>query len=329
MKVLLFPGQNSRDPAMLVRLLAAWPEGTAVVDEASDVLDRDLWAAYNPRRGEAMFADNRAVQVGVFLCSHLHLQALRRQGIAGDLSLGLSLGEYNHLVHIGALSFADALRLVDARGAAYDRGPVGMTAAVFPIEEEELADLVARARPHGVVEVVNINTPTQHVVSGERAAVEALLALLAEETFAESVVIDERFPLHSSLLAPAAAAFRPHLLRADWRRPDRPYYPNVKPGPLANPTKEDFVDLLTRQVSSPVLWRDAIENVVEQYPSAELIEVGPRGVLSGMLRRWVQNPRCKTDGADGVVVGGLIQEVLGGLLREVASGLLGEVACVT
>lgn len=328
MKVLLFPGQNSRDPAMLVRLLAAWPEGAAVIDEASAILGRDLWAAYSPRRGDAMFATNRAVQVGVFLCSHLHMLVLRRQGIVGDLSLGLSLGEYNHLVHIGALSFADALRLVDARGAAFDCGPVGMTAVVFPIEEEELADLVARARPHGVVEVVNINSPTQQVVSGERGGVEALLSLVAEESFAEGVVIDERLPLHSSLLKPAADDFRPHLHRATWQRPDKPYYPNVKPAPLASPSPADFVELLTRQVFSPVLWRDAIENVVAHNPGAELIEVGPRGVLSGLLRRWVANPHRKTDGADGVVVGGLIQEVLGGLLKEIVGQLRPEVAYV-
>ncbi len=313
MRVLLFPGQNSRDPAMLVRMLAAWPEGAAVVDEASDVLGRDLWAAYNPRRGEEMFADNRAVQVGVFLCSHLHLLALRSQGIDGDLSLGLSLGEYNHLVHIGALSFADALRLVEARGAAFDRGPVGMTAAVFPIEEEHLTDLVARVRLRGVVEVANVNSPTQHVVSGERPAVEALVALLAEESFAVSVVIDERLPLHSSLLRPAADAFRPHLLRAAWRRPHKPYYPNVWPGPIASPTSEDFVNLLTRQMAHPVLWRDAIEDVVDRWPAADFIEVGPRGVLSGLLRRWVPNPRRQTD---GLVVGDLLEMVLGGLLQE-------------
>ncbi len=314
----MFPGQNSRDPGMLVRMLAAWPQGAAVVDEASEVLGRDLWAAYNPRRREDMFADNRAVQVGVFLCSHLHLQALRCRGIEGDLSLGLSLGEYNHLVHIGALTFADALRLVDARGAAYDRGPAGLTAAVFPIEEEHLAELVVRARPHGIVEVVNLNSPTQYVVSGERPAVEALLGLVAEESFAEAVAIDERLPLHSSLFAPAAEFFRPYLLRAAWRRPHKPYYPNVKPGPLASPTPADFVDLLTRQVAAPVLFRDAVEHLLDRHPAAEFIEVGARGILSGLLRRWVPNPRRRTDGGDGLVVGDLLHAVLGGLLQEVA-----------
>lgn len=311
MQVLLFPGQSSRDPEMLERVLAAWPKGAELVAEASHALHRDLRAAYRPRRGDEMFADNRSIQVGVFLCSHLHLEALRSQGIEGDLSLGLSLGEYNHLVHIGALTFLDALRLVDARGAAYDRGPAGMTAAVFPLESEHLAEYVAQVTGHGVVEVVNYNSPTQHVVSGERPAVEALLQLLADETFAEAVVLDERLPLHSSLFEPVAAELRPHLLRACWRKPNRPYYPNVRPGPRKAPTTEEFVELLTHQVAAPVLWRQAIEVVAERYPAAEFIEVGPCAVLSGLLRRWLLNPRRKTDRPNGLVVGQL-EEVAGG-----------------
>ncbi len=303
MPVLLFPGQSSRDPEMLERILAAWPDGAAVVAEASDILGRDLRSAYHPQRGEAMFADNRAIQVGVFLCSHLHLQALRSRGIEGSLSLGLSLGEYNHLVHIGALSFADALRLVDARGTLYDRGPAGMAAAVFPIEEEEIAALVERVAGSGVIELANFNSPTQYVISGARPAVEALVRLVLEDTFAEAVVLDERLPLHSSLFASVAEEFRPHLLRADWRRPRLPYHPNVRPGAIPAPTAEEFVELLVRQVAAPVLWRQSVEDVVDRHPHAKLIEVGPRGVLTGLLRRWLPNPRSKTDGSDGLIVG--------------------------
>src|SRR5262249_34238579 len=119
-RILLFPGQSSRDPAMLERVIDSWAPAAGLVAEASAILGRDLRALYHPSRGAAQFAGNRAVQVGVFLCSHLHLEALRARGLETELSLGLSLGEYNHLVHIGALSFADALRLVDARGAAFD-----------------------------------------------------------------------------------------------------------------------------------------------------------------------------------------------------------------
>jgi [acyl-carrier-protein] S-malonyltransferase len=308
MQVLLFPGQSSRDPEMLHRILAAWPDGAALVAEAADILHRGLLLEYHPRRREAMFADNRSVQVGVFLCSHLHLLALRSQGIEGGLSLGLSLGEYNHLVHIGALSFADALRLVNARGAAYDRGPAGMTAAVFPIDEEQLAEFVLRVANHGVVEIVNYNSPTQYVVSGERPAVEALLRLTADESFAHAEVLDERLPLHSSLFAPVAAELRLHLLRADWRRPHAPYHPNVRPGPVVDPTPVEFVELLSRQAAAPVLWRQAVEDVADRHPGVEFIEVGPGAVLFGLLRRWLPNPRRKTDYSDGLVLAGPMRE---------------------
>jgi [acyl-carrier-protein] S-malonyltransferase len=307
-KILLFPGQSSRDPGMLERVLAAWPPAAALVAEASAALGRDLRAAYHPRHGAAMFADNRAVQVGVFLCSHLHLQALRSQGIEGDLSLGLSLGEYNHLVHIGALSFADALRLVDARGAAYDRGPTGMTAAVFPLSYEELAEFVVRASVHGLVEVVNFNSPTQHVIAGERPAVQALLRLLDEESPAEVVILDNRLPLHSPLFKPVADELHPHLLRADWRRPRGPYHTNVRPGAIVAPTPPEFVALLTRQVAEPVYWRQAVDEVADRHPTAEFIEVGPRTVLSNLLRRWRSNPRRQTDQPAGLVVPGQPQE---------------------
>src|SRR5690606_9285414 len=106
--VLLFPGQSSRDGDMVARALRMAPSAARrVLEEASDVLSRDLIAHYkgDPR---AQFATNRDVQIGVFVTNHVHLEALRERGIEAPVSLGLSLGEYNHLVHIGAFSFADA-----------------------------------------------------------------------------------------------------------------------------------------------------------------------------------------------------------------------------
>ena len=105
--VFMFPGQSSRYPDMFERLASQAPEQTReVLGLASEILERDLAAHYradNP----AIFASNCDVQLGVFLASHVHLVAAERAGLRARLSLGLSLGEYNHLVHIGALDFAD------------------------------------------------------------------------------------------------------------------------------------------------------------------------------------------------------------------------------
>jgi [acyl-carrier-protein] S-malonyltransferase len=134
---------------MIARARTLCRAADEILARASETLGRDLVA--HPSRGAEAFACNQDVQVGVFLASHLHLTALEALGVRADRSLGLSLGEYNHLVHIGALGFEDALALVAARGAIYDRSPKGMMAAVFPLPLGDLEEVVEAARAHGVI----------------------------------------------------------------------------------------------------------------------------------------------------------------------------------
>ena len=110
--IFLFPGQSSTQPDLFGTARAVDPDGTAaLLDEASDVVGYDLAAHY---ANGSSFKTNVDVQVGVFVCNYLHLAALRRRGVDAPISLGLSLGEYSHVVHIGALGFLDGLRLVAA-----------------------------------------------------------------------------------------------------------------------------------------------------------------------------------------------------------------------
>lgn len=291
--VFMFPGQSSRDRRMLERAVGLSAEAPRLIEEASDLVGLDLFAR---SRADDAFRTNREVQLIVFVASHLHLVALRERGIDTPLSLGLSLGEYNHLVHVGALRFADAVRLVDARGRAYDAGPEGAMLAAFPIELADLAEAIERARAHGVLEVANLNSPTQHVLAGERAAIDAAARILEDELFVEAVRIDDRVPMHSSIFRPAADAFRPALEAAAIRPPLHPYLPNVLGHRLDAPSADTIRELLHRHVHQPVQWRKSIEHVVANQPDAVFVEVGPRAVLYGLLsRRWLSNARFKTD----------------------------------
>lgn len=311
--VFMFPGQSSLYPAMVERLLNAEPSvARPLVDTASDVLGRDLARHYRSEN-PGIFATNRDVQVGVFLTNHLHLAALVAAGVTAELSLGLSLGEYNHLVHIGALGFGDALRLVEARGRAYDEGPDGAMAAVFPIELEDLLDVVERAREHGSLDIANMNSPTQYVLSGERCALTAALRILEKEPYyVEAVVIERRIPMHSSRFRPVQGAFRPALETAPWQRACLPYLPNILGSPLESPVAADYVELLSRHVCEPVRWRESIDYVVRTRPDVALVEVGPRAVLYNLLqRRWHPVVKFKTDGEADVD----IQSVAHGLVN--------------
>jgi len=286
---------------MLDRILERWPDGLAIVDRASSILGRDLLAHYRCGNDDAL-ASNEDVQIGVFLTSYLHQRALAGHGVIADLSLGLSLGEYNHLVHIGAIEFEDALRLVSARGRLYDAGPDGMMASIFPLSEAEVSGYLEAVRPHGEVVCSNLNSPSQTVISGSRRAVrEAMRLIEDEEAGVRAVVIDARLPMHAPCFAPVASAFRPHLLGAPWRLPNLPYIPNVGVDGdlLETPRPEEIVELLTRHVCSPVRWRDCIEGVVDRDPSARFVEVGPGRVLCNLMqRRWLKNEKHPTDHDD-------------------------------
>jgi [acyl-carrier-protein] S-malonyltransferase len=314
--VLMFPGQSSKYSGMLDRVIDIWAPARELVVAASEILGRDLRTLY--REGnEAAFDCNRDVQVGVFLANHLHFCALEAAGVHAEYSLGLSLGEINHLVHIGALDFAAALRLADARGRVYDQGPRGMMAALFPVDIEMVEDLITRVKSLGVVEIANLNSPSQFVVAGETAAVEEVMRLAEDELSVSPTLIERQIPMHTSVFRPVAEQLLPTLRALPWRKPSREYISNVVGGFVPEPSSATLQDLLARHVYSPVRWRESIDAVVRRFPQAVFIEVGPRGVLHNLLqKRWHANRKYKTDAAENPVAA--FQLMVGSLARPKA-----------
>ena len=298
-RVFMFPGQSSRYPEMIERIVEAYPPARSVVQQASESLGRNLFDMY--QSGAMSFERNRDVQVGVFLTSHLYMMALHDNGVDASMSLGLSLGEYNHLVHIGAIDFEDALRLVDARGRVYDEGPSGVMAALFPIDLDEIKDVLNRASQAGCVQIANYNSPSQFVIAGEAAAVQAAIEIAQDEFSIDPVIIEKQIPMHTGVFRGVADALLPHLQATPFRAPIRPYISNVLGAFVADPQPKRIVELLAQHVYSPVLWRQAIDEVVARKPDAVFVEVGPRGVLYNMLqKRWHSNLKFKTDVSEDI-----------------------------
>jgi [acyl-carrier-protein] S-malonyltransferase len=296
--VFMFPGQNSRYPGMLEKLAGLDRVNRHVLDWASHILDRNLYDQYRADNPDA-YATNRDVQLSVFLANHMFMQVMEASGVNAALSLGLSLGEWNHLVHIRAVTFETALRAVEQRGILYDQGPRGCMASVLPIELEELEAVVVRARSVGVVEVVNLNTPRQHVIAGEQRAVQEALRILEDEHFVQPVIIDNQLPMHSSLFEPVGRAFRRYLERIEFLRPVRPYVPNRLGELIVDPDPQTFVELLSTHVHSRTYWRKSIDRIAELHPDAFFLEVGPKKVLHNMLdKKWRRNEKLFVDGGD-------------------------------
>ena len=105
--------------------------------------------------------------------------------------------------------------------------------------------------------------------------------------------------MHTPQFRPVADQLRPHLEQAPWRRPSLPYLPIVTGTPLEAARPEDVVEMLTRHVYSPVLWRDSIDRLIQQDPASVFVEVGPSGVLFSLLqKRWHAVDKFKSDSPD-------------------------------
>ncbi len=307
--VFQFPGQSSRYPGMVPRIASLRPENGDILAEASAALDRDLAHHYRADNADA-YACNRDIQIGVFLANHMFLATVEAAGVTANASFGLSLGEWNHLVHIGALSFRDALVAVERRGEAYDGGPRGAMASVFPIDVGDLEDVIARTAGDDLLEIVCHNSPRQLVIAGDSAAIARAIEVLENELFVQAVVIEKNIPMHSSRFAPVAARFRETLEQLPFAYPERPYFPNCLGQALCAPTRAQFVDMLSNHVCQPVLWRQSVDRVIAARHDAVFLEVGPKSVLHNLLdRRWHRSAqRYHTDSCDDLE--GHLDEVL-------------------
>jgi [acyl-carrier-protein] S-malonyltransferase len=217
--------------------------------------------------------------------------ACEERGLRPSLAAGHSLGEYSALVVAGAISFADAVRVVRKRGEFMQEAvPVGTgaMAAVMGLDLDVVTDVCREAARGDVVEIANVNCAGQTVIAGHRDAVERAVKLAAARGGRKSVMRPVRAPSHTSLMRPAAERLRPELERIDVRDPRVPVARNVD-GELTR-TAGDVTRYLLEQVASPVRWTACVRRLAAEGATA-FVEVGPGRVLSGLLKRIVDGAR--------------------------------------
>ncbi len=278
--IFLFPGQSSRDAEMFARLEAIDPQvATRFATEATS-------RGASPPTNDS--PTNLDIQLSVHAANRAWATLLSKRGMSAAASAGLSLGEYAHLVDIGAIAETDALDLVRRRGELYDAGPPGVMAALYPLDGERVETILGRvsARLPGQIAAAVYNSPSQTVVAGTPEAIEEAIAM-AEEEYAAGTVIERRIPMHTPLFEAVAAPLGEALERVHWQATSKAYWPNVLGEPLAAAGAGDLVTLLARHAYEPVRWRQTIDAMVAQHPDAIFVEVGPRRVLTDLMkRRW-------------------------------------------
>ncbi len=180
MKAFVFPGQGSQYCGMGRDLYDSFPVARDLMEQANELLGYRITDVMFSGTEEELRQTNRT-QPAIFLHSMAAAALIESNGSGGAaMAAGHSLGEYSALCFAGAISFADALRIVARRGElmqnAGKENP-GTMAAIIGMAEGELEGLLAEASKEGIVQAANFNSPGQIVISGDIPAIKKAVEL--------------------------------------------------------------------------------------------------------------------------------------------------------
>jgi len=297
-RALVFPGQGAQTVGMGRALAEAYPAARAVFEEVDAALGESLSGLIWEGTAEDLTLTENA-QPALMATSIAALRALEAEGIAWDgvaFVAGHSLGEYSALCAAGALSVADAARLLRLRGRAMQAAvPVGegAMAALLGLDLAAATAVAEEAAAGEVCQAANDNDPAQVVISGHRAAVERAVAIAKERGAKRALMLPVSAPFHCALMQPAAEAMAAALAEVEIAAPRVPLVANVRAEAVSDP--DTIRALLVEQVTGAVRWRESVAWMAGQGVTA-FWEVGAGKALSGMIRRIAKEAETRAIG---------------------------------
>ncbi|MBC7963328.1 MAG: ACP S-malonyltransferase [Steroidobacteraceae bacterium] len=281
----IFPGQGSQYPGMGKEFAENFPAARQVFEEADDALGFKLSAiCFSGSDEELRLTAN--TQPAILSASIAVLRVVEQEtGLKADYLAGHSLGEYSALVCSGALDFADAVKIVRARGTFMQEAvPVGTgsMAAMLSIEKDLLEEVCREAAQGEVVAPANFNSPGQIVIAGSTTAVARAIEIAKGRGFRKAMLLPVSAPFHCSLMKPAADRLAKVLEGVSVVDMLLPVVANADAAP--NQDKQRVKLLLVTQVCAPVLWEQSVI-AMAGLGCTRFVEIGPGKVLSGLVKR--------------------------------------------
>lgn len=279
---LLFAGQGAQVVGMGKDLADQFPSAADLFRRADDILGRKLNdIAWNGPIEELTKTSN--CQPALFVHGIVCFSILRE--LAGNFPIGgaagLSLGELTAHAVARTFDFESGLKLVQKRGQFMDDAcneTIGGMAAMIGADENTVRQLADDED----VDVANINSPGQIVISGELAKVEAAVGVAKEHGIRRATMLNVAGAYHSRLMESAYQEFGAALIHVQVNPPRFPVISNVTGMEVKTPI--EIRQTLQDQITSTVRWVDCMERLAALGCNL-FVELGPGGVLAGLLKR--------------------------------------------
>ncbi len=293
---LLFTGQGAQNWGLGRDLYEAYPLFRETIDRCAELLAGQMaWPllevlGYTADSDPAspLIDQTENTQPALFALEYALATLWQAWGGAPAALLGHSVGELAAACVAGVFSLEDGLRLVAARGRLMGALPVGGVMAALQADEARVRQAIAAYQDGqdgaARISIAAVNGPTHTVLSGERAAVLAVVEQLAAEGV-KSQQLNVSHAFHSPLMEPMLEDFRQVAERIVYHEPVLRLVSNVT-GKVAGDeiaTPAYWV----RHVREAVRFADGIATLHAQGIQI-FLEIGPKPVLLGMAHQCLE-----------------------------------------
>jgi len=288
---LLFPGQGSQYVGMGLDLFEKFDVAKEIYLKAESILGYDIKEISFNGPSEKL-KNTEICQPAIFLHSIILFELLKERGISFNYAAGHSLGEYTAITAANAVDFESGLKIVKRRGElikeASEQNPGGM-AAIIGLERKKVEEICSELGRNGLLQLVNFNSPNQIVISGSNELITQAIEKAKLDGALKAVKLEVSGAFHSNFMEPAYYGIIEYLKNISFKKPQFPIVSNVTAKPMTE--QDEIKKNVTKQIISAVMWEDSMRFMLDEGVDV-FIELGPGGVLKGLLKRIDKNAFC-------------------------------------
>lgn len=290
----IFPGQGSQKVGMGHDLFTQTKIGQEIFKKINTIAGKDLSnIIFNGPVEELNQTKN--TQIAIVAISVILVLLLQEKITEKNLTFnpfaccGHSLGELTALWYANIIDLDTLLKLVLYRGKIMQNAPDGGMAAVLNITSDKIEDLLKKHNLKDKLVIANYNSPYQLVISGNKDAI-SLLPELVKTIGGKTIILPVSGAFHSPLMNESANLFISEINKLNISNKVKiSIYQNYDSKPSLE--AKMIIEKLKKQMTSPVLWTQTINNLVTEKVSA-LIEIGPGKVLTGLIKKIDPKVEC-------------------------------------
>lgn len=279
----LFPGQGSQTVGMGKDLYEKYPEYRKIYEMVNEITGRKIDdLTFNSTEDD--LSQTKNTQIAILTMSLAILEILKKEDIQATATMGLSLGEYTALIHSGAISFEEGIKIVQKRGELMQSlCPVGewSMAAIMGLDEVTTTEVCASI-VSGFVTPANFNSPGQIVISGEKNSVLNAIEKCKEAGAKRAIELNTSGPFHTCKLKDASEALAKELKQVTVHEFNTKVIKNIDGKPYES--QDNVKEILANHIINPVRFAEGLQTMIDMGIDT-FVEIGPGKTLSGFVKR--------------------------------------------